>query len=594
MKINSNEFATFMSAISRIYNLEGNVVGGGVLVADSYVLTCAHVVARALRIPPNVSETPCKLIDIDFPLTEEGRKGHKLKAKVEVWKPDQSASASQKMEVEDIAILKLEAELPKCIKPAKLTSSEEFSEHPFRTFGFPSGHEDGVWADGILSGPQAQRWIQMEDTKSPGYRVEAGFSGTPVWDKKLAGVVGITVAADTKEEVKAAFMIPTEVLTEVIPKEFPDFPKYSSSPPTVDERYRPIINAFTAGEIVPFFGSGIHLCDYPSASPIERALQLAQQYNPEGHLLGIPCSVCPLPVQCWPPPKDCPILIKLRESNSDDISTCSSLSNEQRLVLSKMKLRFLSQYIRLLNESDDRLYEELHNIWDEQYRELFEGNKNLHRVQEFFATLPETTLKKWRQRELPYPLIVTTTIDEMLENAFKEAGQEFDVVFYTTEDKGQFIHRFQGKDNPIPYNSDYKLPFGKRPIILKLYGTWNEKFVITEDHYLNYLVGCSIEQALPAKLVNTLKNSRILFLGYSLNDPDLKIALNRFWGDQPLKKTHGKTHGMKSWIIHQSEPGRLEEEFWKERQVDLIKSSLEEFVTNLEVGIEQSKLPRES
>ena len=578
-----------MSAISRIYNLQdkdkakAKVVGGGVLVADSYVLTCAHVVAKALRVSPYVSETPRGAIDIDFPLAEAG---HKLKATVQFWRPVQPTSASRQMEGEDIAIVKLEGELPKGVKPTKLVSSGEFSEDPFRILGFPLGHEDGVWATGILSGPLAQRWMQVEDTKLPGYRVEAGFSGAPVWDKKLAGVVGITVAAETEVEKKTAFIIPTEVLTKVIPEDFLYLPKDSSSSPTVDEKYLPIINAFTVGKIVPFFGAGIHLCDYPSASPIEQALQLARQYNQEGHLLGIPCSICPLPVQCWPPPEDCPILRKLRESDSDDISTCS-LSNEQKLILSKMNLRFLAQYIRLLHESDNALYKELHRIWNRQYTEFFEGNKNLHRVHEFFATLPKTMLRTREQREFPYPLIVTTTRDEMLENAFKEAGQEFDVVFYTTEDQGQFIHRpWQGRDNPIPYNTDYELPFGNRPIILKLYGTWNEKFVITEDHYLNYLVGCSIEQALPAKLVNTVKNSRVLFLGYSLNDPDLKIVLNRFWGDQPLKKKCG----MKSWIIHQSEPGRLEEEFWKERQVDPIKSSLEEFVTNLEVGIEQINL----
>ena len=84
-----------------------------------------------------------------------------------------------------------------------------------------------------------------------------------------------------------------------------------------------------------------------------------------------------------------------------------------------------------------------------------------------------------------------------------------------------------------------------------------------------------------------IKKSKILFLGYSLNDPNLQIILHRFWGNDPVKSRRSK-----SWIVHQSEPGDLEKEFWQDRKVDPIKSSLEDFITILEMGIErlESKL----
>jgi hypothetical protein len=180
----------------------------------------------------------------------------------------------------------------------------------------------------------------------------------------------------------------------------------------------------------------------------------------------------------------------------------------------------------------------------------------------------------------------------MLERVFDGVNQEYDLVFYVAEgsEKGHFKHRtHEGKERLIGYGEDYRLPLGKRPIILKLYGTWTDKFVMTEEHFINYLFGCSIEQVLPSQLRNIIKRSKILFLGYSLNDPDLQIILHRFWENKPLKKSRG----IKSWIVHQSEPGNLEKRFWQDRQVDLIKSSLEDFITNLEMGIErlESRLP---
>ncbi|NEO53584.1 MAG: trypsin-like peptidase domain-containing protein [Okeania sp. SIO3B5] len=88
-------------------------------------------------------------------------------------------------------------------------------QHPIRIFGFPKGHNDGIWVSGILRDLTGKNWLQIEDVKVSGYQVEKGFSGAPVWDEQLAGVVGMAVAAETKREnTKAAFLISTKVLRE--------------------------------------------------------------------------------------------------------------------------------------------------------------------------------------------------------------------------------------------------------------------------------------------------------------------------------------------------------------------------------------------
>ncbi|MBR8835877.1 MAG: trypsin-like peptidase domain-containing protein [Stigonema ocellatum SAG 48.90 = DSM 106950] len=200
-------FTAFKASITRISHRNGVVVGAGFLVSPQCVITCAHVVTEALGIPQNTTQAPTSSINLDFPLIAAGQK---IQAQVVFWQPVNPSEVG-----EDIAVLKLEHEPPDTVQPVRLVTAEDWWEHPLRVFGFPSGHNDGVWATGVLRGEQGNGWVQMEAVNVPGYQVEPGFSGAPVWDEKLAGVVGMAVAAERqRENVKAAFMIPTKVLCQ--------------------------------------------------------------------------------------------------------------------------------------------------------------------------------------------------------------------------------------------------------------------------------------------------------------------------------------------------------------------------------------------
>ncbi|QYX31982.1 trypsin-like peptidase domain-containing protein [Sphaerospermopsis torques-reginae] len=200
-------YEDFKNAIARIYHKNGKVIGAGFLVSQYHLLTCAHVVTAALGIITNIQESPDGIIELDFPLIAPGQK---LKAKVVFWQP-----VNQGQSKEDIAGLQIEETLPMGVSPIKLVTTSDYWQHKFRIFGFPQGHDTGVWADGELRDVQANRWIQIEAIKVPGYQIERGFSGSPIWDETLQGVVGMAVAAEKKREgVKAAFMIPTTVLVE--------------------------------------------------------------------------------------------------------------------------------------------------------------------------------------------------------------------------------------------------------------------------------------------------------------------------------------------------------------------------------------------
>ncbi|MHC5614879.1 MAG: trypsin-like peptidase domain-containing protein [Nostoc sp.] len=212
MVVNTDNYIqTFRSAIARIFHANGAVIGVGFLVSgrtQNYIMTCAHVVTSALSLPENIVEAPSNDIYLDFPLIASGQQ---LKAKVIFWQP--VVSNASNFQPEDIAGLQIEGQLPQEAQPIKLIRASNIWEHPFRIFGFPNGHNDGVWATGVLRDGQGKGWVQLEDSKVTGYRVEPGFSGAPIWDETLLEVVGMAVAAEKRrEDIKTAFMIPADVL----------------------------------------------------------------------------------------------------------------------------------------------------------------------------------------------------------------------------------------------------------------------------------------------------------------------------------------------------------------------------------------------
>ncbi|NET61425.1 MAG: AAA family ATPase [Symploca sp. SIO2E6] len=192
-------------SVVRIYASSGKVVGAGFLVSPQHILTCSHVIGFALGIRADSVQMPTTEVSLDFPRVAPEEK---LKAKVIFWLP-----VNPQESVEDIAALELTSPLPEAAQPSRLVTAEDLWGHDFRVLGFPEGKSNGAWASGKFRGRIANGWVQLEDTKQSGYRLEEGFSGAPVWDEELQGVAGMAVAAEKQRtEAKAAFVIPANVL----------------------------------------------------------------------------------------------------------------------------------------------------------------------------------------------------------------------------------------------------------------------------------------------------------------------------------------------------------------------------------------------
>jgi WD40 repeat protein len=208
MAVTASVTAPLDAAIARLRDADGRVVGAGFLIGASEILTCAHVVARALGHREAAGPPPEDVVAVDFPLVAPDVA---MAARVVRWQPPQAAGG-------DVAGLRLQGVPPPGAKALRLVTARELWAHPFRTFGFPSRYDGGVWASGRLLGPEATGWVQLEDVKTIGFRVEPGFSGAPVWDDELGGVVGMAVAAEARPEVRAAFMIPAGTLIAAWPE----------------------------------------------------------------------------------------------------------------------------------------------------------------------------------------------------------------------------------------------------------------------------------------------------------------------------------------------------------------------------------------
>jgi AAA domain-containing protein/TIR domain-containing protein/trypsin-like peptidase len=184
-------------ALIRVYDTSQRVIGTAFLVDDTRAITCAHVIQDALRSSAHIELSPQLTVKVDFPLLPQQKPCFARVAFLDYEK--------------DIAGLEFTSDPPIGAQPVRLVTPEkELWGHDFRAFGFSI--PEGVWASGVLRGKNAEGWIQIEDTKSAGYSIQPGFSGAPVWDEQLQAVVGMIVAADQNQTIKAGFCIPCEML----------------------------------------------------------------------------------------------------------------------------------------------------------------------------------------------------------------------------------------------------------------------------------------------------------------------------------------------------------------------------------------------
>ena len=214
-------------------------------------------------------------------------------------------------------------------------------------------------------------------------------------------------------------------------------------------------------------------------------------------------------------------------------------------------------------------------------------------VHRFLADLPRRLQTLDREA---YQLIVTTSYDSALERAFDAVDEPYDLAVFvaTGEHKGRFMHipwfdRDNGGPTPITVPNEYvDLPIDEegalsRTVIVKLHGgaidfgtngpNLRDNFVITEDDYIGYLTQGPVASLIPLQILNKLRDSHFLFLGYRVRDWTLRVFLQRVWGGQQFES--------RSWAID-AEREAIERGLWEHFGVSVVDESAAEFLEQLE------------
>ncbi|MFF8563656.1 trypsin-like peptidase domain-containing protein [Streptomyces albidoflavus] len=221
------------AALLRVRDGRGHGVGVAFMVSDVLALTCAHVVQAALGTTSDEAPDAAARVQVDLPLVPAPQRdagAPVATARVEHWVPPRAPAKGPSVPAArtesrpgradavlpaDVAVLRLEAPLPGA-RPVQLVESDALWGHPLRAYGLPAGRPGGVWHAGVLRGRQADGWVQA-DLAGDGYPVSRGFSGGPVWDDRLSGVVGMVTVAEAGEP-PVSYLVPTSGLLAVCPE----------------------------------------------------------------------------------------------------------------------------------------------------------------------------------------------------------------------------------------------------------------------------------------------------------------------------------------------------------------------------------------
>ncbi|MGZ4219954.1 MAG: CHAT domain-containing protein [Solirubrobacteraceae bacterium] len=217
-------------------------------------------------------------------------------------------------------------------------------------------------------------------------------------------------------------------------------------------------------------------------------------------------------------------------------------------------------------------------------------------VHRFLADFPGIL----RRLGLPprHQLIISGNYDLGLERAFEDVNEPFDYAVYVAS-SGWFVHVPWGESaaEPVattileprkyvgfPIDDDGQL---ERTIIVKIHGgadgqeggvAWRNNYVVTEDHYIDYLPTHNIQDHLPIQILDKLTGSRCLFLGYALRNWNSRVFLRRIWRGKPITES--------SWAIQQ-DPDPLEKASWSVvGHVELLAAGLPDYVSELRSMLE--------
>jgi hypothetical protein len=181
--------------------------GMGVVTDSWHVMTCAHVINRAVERPEEDSTFPADLVTVQFPLSSGP---NATKGNVIVWHPIGDEP------VADVAVLKLASYVPQEVGIANFARVHgPMNADLLQVFGVAAGHQFGGHVETKFMGYTDAAQVQIDAVNSHGLFIEGGYSGAAVWNTVQKAFVGMVRAKHIGPGVRVAYMISTDALSTV-------------------------------------------------------------------------------------------------------------------------------------------------------------------------------------------------------------------------------------------------------------------------------------------------------------------------------------------------------------------------------------------
>ena len=295
------------------------------------------------------------------------------------------------------------------------------------------------------------------------------------------------------------------------------------------------------GWCTPFLGPGVTAGLLPS--PVEVARQLAEEYN-----------------YPFPATESLPRVAQF-------VGTIDNRRLRQE-ILSTLSEGF-KRHMELKPDRADRrrgLAEIIEGAdWSARSRELVESEIHHHLA------------------DLKLPLYLTTNFDNFMALALRARG---------LEPRRETVAWREGtsQDAEHPHYDLAPPPSAEEPVVMHLFGTDDDplSMVLTEDDYLDYLARISrdYEYLLPTSVNEALASTTLLFLGYRLQDLDLKVIMRGLLTNLDLERW-GMLHvavQIESSVADScmvEEVTRYFQKYFADSKIDVYWGSAQQFVDDL-------------
>lgn len=171
-----------------VLGAENRPIGSGLILGSLRVLTCTHVVAQATT--GKTEGVPREDIDVKL-RTIPWQGGDPLigRLRKDAWRAKAAGFGDRGLR--DLAVLELVKPMESWTSHCEIYPGSRLPQDEVPLFAFTKAQPDGVLTGVLVKGVVADGWMEIDAAPNAQYRVQGGFSGTPLFDPETSVALGL-------------------------------------------------------------------------------------------------------------------------------------------------------------------------------------------------------------------------------------------------------------------------------------------------------------------------------------------------------------------------------------------------------------------